>query len=220
METAYRVSAEEADASLEEDIGEVRSHDSLEVTRYVNIFNNPHSTAEDRNAAFTYLFEQFQMVVFAIVLLRLHNRTEAHEITQEVFLQVQRKLSQIEDPRCFAGWIKQIAVRMAVNHSMRTHKMGSLYDENLASKAHHPSKLPAETPGPLAVIMQREQRGLLYELLSELGDIDRRTLISFYLNEGSLKDLAEEFEAPIGTIKRRLHTARNRLRELFVKRGY
>ena len=49
--------------------------------------------------------------------------------------------------------------------------------------------------------------------LERLRDIDRRTLIAFYVEGRSLKQMSDEFASPIGTIKRRLHTARNRLRE-------
>ena len=43
--------------------------------------------------------------------------------------------------------------------------------------------------------------------------LDRLTLEAFYLRGRSLKQMAREFEVPTGTIKRRLHVARQRLRE-------
>ena len=42
--------------------------------------------------------------------------------------------------------------------------------------------------------------------------MDRATLVAFYLRGRSLKQMSREFETPIGTIKRRLHVARNRLK--------
>jgi len=47
--------------------------------------------------------------------------------------------------------------------------------------------------------------------LSELRDLDRETLEAFYLHGQSLNEMSDSFEAPIGTIKRRLHVARKRL---------
>jgi len=43
---------------------------------------------------------------------------------------------------------------------------------------------------------------------------DRATLEAFYLRGRSLKQMAREFEVPTGTIKRRLHVARLRLKEV------
>ena len=51
-------------------------------------------------------------------------------------------------------------------------------------------------------------------------DSDRRaTLIAFYIRGRSLKQMSREFETPIGTIKRRLHVARHRLKTVLEKMG-
>ena len=50
--------------------------------------------------------------------------------------------------------------------------------------------------------------------ISQLGQLDRDTLWAFYFEGSSLKEMAEQFSSPIGTIKRRLHTARGRLRDV------
>ena len=47
--------------------------------------------------------------------------------------------------------------------------------------------------------------------------MDRATLMAFYIRGRSLKQMSREFETPVGTIKRRLHVARNRLRQQLEK---
>jgi RNA polymerase sigma-70 factor (ECF subfamily) len=47
--------------------------------------------------------------------------------------------------------------------------------------------------------------------LKRLKTLDRKTLTAFYVEGRSLAEMAVRFESPIGTIKRRLHTARKRL---------
>ena len=47
--------------------------------------------------------------------------------------------------------------------------------------------------------------------------LDRATLVAFYIKGRSLKQMSREFETPVGTIKRRLHVARNRLRHALEK---
>ena len=41
--------------------------------------------------------------------------------------------------------------------------------------------------------------------------LDRNTLVAFYVEGQSLAEMSTKFASPIGTIKRRLHTARKRL---------
>jgi RNA polymerase sigma-70 factor, ECF subfamily len=42
---------------------------------------------------------------------------------------------------------------------------------------------------------------------------DRDTLLAFYDNDQSLETISQHTEAPVGTIKRRLHVARQRLQQ-------
>ena len=69
--------------------------------------------------AFGELVEQFQRTVHAICLRRLGNPSEAVELTQEVFLHVMRRIDQLREPERFAGWLRQVAVRMAINRATR-----------------------------------------------------------------------------------------------------
>ena len=63
----------------------------------------------------------------------------------------------------------------------------------------------------LLVLMERAHQ--IGGGLDRLRELDRKTLIAFYFEGHSLKEMSDEFDSPIGTIKRRLHTARNRLKE-------
>jgi RNA polymerase sigma-70 factor (ECF subfamily) len=156
--------------------------------------------------AFGSLVERFEPVVFAIVLRRLCNRSEAHEVTQEVFLQAMRKLAQLREPERFAGWLRQIAVRMSINRAVRRPNETFLNPQTFSTVESAPAS-------PLENLLQAEQAGRVRGGLERLRELDRRTLIAFYFEGHSLKQMSDEFDSPIGTIKRRLHTARNRLRE-------
>src|SRR5271169_836342 len=69
--------------------------------------------------AYGELVERFQPTVYAVALARLRNPTEAQELTQDVFLHGMKKLPQLRDVQCFAGWLRQITVRMAINRLTR-----------------------------------------------------------------------------------------------------
>src|SRR5919109_3390603 len=74
--------------------------------------------AGDR-VAYGELVERFQPTVYAVALARLRNPAEAQELAQEVFLHGMKKLAQLRDVQCFAGWLRQITVRMAINRLTR-----------------------------------------------------------------------------------------------------
>ncbi len=162
-------------------------------------------------AAYGELVERFQPTVYAVAMTRLRNPTEAQELTQEVFLHGMMKLPQLRDAQCFPGWLRQITVRMAINRLTRRGPVQKAEPEMLENAE-------AAGVGPLEALVKAEQAAELYRGLDRLKPIDRATLMAFYIRGRSLKQMSREFETPIGTIKRRLHIARLRLRKA-MERG-
>ena len=158
----------------------------------------------DRDA-FGRLVEKFQRTVHAICLRRVSNPSEALELTQEVFLHVMRRIDQLREPERFAGWLRQVAVRMAINRMTRQLAPASV-ETNVLEGA-------GETrDDPLDQLIARERAQHLWEALARIKAIDREVLVAFYIQGESLIEIADRLDAPIGTIKRRLHTARKRLK--------
>jgi RNA polymerase sigma-70 factor (ECF subfamily) len=157
-------------------------------------------------AAYGELVERFQSTVYAVALARLRNPTEAQELAQEVFLHAMKKLPQLRDVQCFPGWLRQITVRMAINRMTRggpLHKVEPEVLENTEAKG----------AGPLDELVRAELCEELRKGLARLKGIDRDTLVAFYIRGQSLKQMSRDFGTPVGTIKRRLHVARNRLKK-------
>ncbi len=160
--------------------------------------------------AFGDLMISFKPAVFAVAMARLRDVNEADELTQEVFIQAMLKLGQLRDPRCFVGWLRQITVRMAINHLTRKSPIQGAEPEVL-------SNAPASACDPLDNLIRTENKAAIWKGLQKLKEADRDTLVAFYIHGRSLKQMSREFETPVGTIKRRLHVARNRLRSALEK---
>lgn len=156
--------------------------------------------------AFGELARRFQPTVFAIALKRLRNSAEACELAQDVFVQAMRKLPQLREPERFAGWLRRITVRMAINRGTRR-------PQDTAKNPEMFGALGDDGATPLEDLLRREQAAQVWGGLDRLRELDRRTLIAFYIEGQSLIEMSDQFDSPVGTIKRRLHTARNRLRE-------
>jgi RNA polymerase sigma-70 factor (ECF subfamily) len=157
-------------------------------------------------AAFGVLVERFQPAVYAVALARLRDVNEAIELTHEVFIHAMSKLGQLRDPHCFVGWLRQITVRMAINRVSRKAPVQGVAPEVLQNA-------PARADGPLDEIVRAEVRAEIWDGLDRLKPVDRATLVAFYIRGRSLKQMSREFETPVGTIKRRLHVARHRLKK-------
>jgi RNA polymerase sigma-70 factor (ECF subfamily) len=116
------------------------------------------------------------------------------------------KLPQLRDAQCFPGWLRQITERMAINRLTRRGWNGTADPSVL-------EQVEGIEHGPLDDLMRNEQKAEVWAGLERLSELDRDTLVSFYIHGRSLAQMSREFEAPVGTIKRRLHVARHRLRD-------
>jgi RNA polymerase sigma-70 factor (ECF subfamily) len=157
--------------------------------------------------AYGELVIRFQNSVYAMALSRVRDPLEAQELAQDVFVHAMRKLPQLRDARCFAGWLRRITARMAIN---RLTRKGPLFgaDPELLDAVQGNGRSPQEN------FEVGEAIGQLKVGLAQLKPLDRATLEAFYIRGRSLKQMAREFEVPTGTIKRRLHVARLRLKEV------
>ena len=160
---------------------------------------------EGDREAFGRLVEQFQPTVQAIALRRLGNASEAVELTQDVFLHILRRIHQLREPERFAGWLRQVAVRMAINRATRR-VAPSTVDTGVLEGAYERALQPVDE------LITRERAERLWVALRRLKTLDRESLVAFYIRGLSLVEMAGELDVPLGTIKCRLHTARKRLR--------
>lgn len=176
----------------------VENDDKTQATRLVIAVQNG-----DREA-FGQLFERYERHVMAIGLRRLGDYGEAQELCQDVFIQALTKIDQLRTPEAFGGWLRSIANRMAINRIVRRGPDRATESETLEANC-----LVRETPLDSALAGERECE--VRKGLARLGELDRDTLVAFYVDGRSLNEMSDDFEAPIGTIKRRLHVARKRL---------
>ena len=75
-------------------------------------------------AAFEALVRTHQQRIFGLALRMMRNRTEAEDITQEVFLTAWRRLPALREDDAFAGWLYRSATRRCLNALTRTRWAG------------------------------------------------------------------------------------------------
>ena len=154
--------------------------------------------------AFGELFVRFERQVFGDGLRRLRDYNEAQELCQDVFIQAMQKLPQLQVPEAFGGWLRAITHRMAINRIVRRRPDVPTEPESLEARC-------VDDRSPLMAVLAGERNEQLHAGLKRLRSLDRETLVAFYVHGQSLVEMSDSFDAPLGTIKRRLHMARKRL---------
>ncbi|MBL8822476.1 MAG: sigma-70 family RNA polymerase sigma factor [Planctomycetia bacterium] len=155
-------------------------------------------------AAFSELVRECQPVVYATALEKLRDGGAAQELAHETFVRAWTKLDQLREPAAFIGWIRQICIRLALNRLTRR-KVNQVEEGILENQV-------GDEHNPLETMMRKEARTTIRKGLARLSRLDRETLTAFYIRGESIREMSQALATPEGTIKRRLHVARNRLK--------
>jgi RNA polymerase sigma-70 factor (ECF subfamily) len=150
------------------------------------------------------IVRRYERVVYVTALRRLGSDSDAREVSQEVFIQLLRKIGQLREPAALGGWLRSITHRLALNRLARG-------GHELASEPEALEARSASLQTPLTSALAQERACQVRAGLGRLRPLDRATLEAFYVEGQSLVEMANAFDSPVGTIKRRLHVARQRL---------
>jgi RNA polymerase sigma factor (sigma-70 family) len=151
--------------------------------------------------AFTELVERYRDAIYGLAFHYLHDFEDARDVAQEVFLQAYLHLDQLRDPARFGPWLRQVTVNQC-----RMWRRQRPREEPLEGRPETAaSREPLETQ--LAV----------RQALFCLSEASRLTLILFYMQGRSLREIAAFLDVPVTTVKSRLRNARARLRKELVE---
>jgi len=129
----------------------------------------------------------------------------AQDAVQEAFMASLANLSALRDPDAFIGWFRQI-LRTQCHRILRRRREQPLEAVDRITGGECPSE-QAE---------QNERQTLVLRALAALPPGGRRTAAMFYLEERQCAEIGAELKVPVSTVKRRLHDARLRLREMLL----
>jgi len=173
--------------------------------------------------AFDQLIDRFSSMAYMLAYRHLGDREEAMDLTQDVFLQIYRKLSSFRGHSSLKTWIHRIVVNMAYNKRkhwrVRKRNLTLSLDAPVASRESDPNgatlkdRVPDDSASPAerAERVDREQR--LKLILASLPPLHRSILILRDMQELSYDEIADLLQIPVGTVKSRLSRARNELRQ-------
>jgi RNA polymerase sigma-70 factor, ECF subfamily len=159
--------------------------------------------------AFGELVERYERVVFGLVQRMVRERDEAAEITQVVFVRAFEKLGTFDPRYRFFSWLYRIAINQALNHRQSRRRFTEL-DSGLRSAG----------PGADAACVQAEMTAHLHRALEALTDDYRVVVILRHFVLLSYREIGEVLGLPEKTVKSRLYSGRQLLRDQLVRQGW
>jgi len=160
-------------------------------------------------AAIAEIVQRFQAWALDLAMVLLGDHGLAQDAVQEAFVTAMARLDDLRTPEAFPGWFRQI-VRTQCNRILRRPR------EQLVGEGR---RLEAQGGAVEPDMAQKELRRQVRQAVSQLSPTLYDATRLFYLEEHSCSEIAEQLGIPRGTVKRRLHDARDRLRDLLLGIG-
>jgi RNA polymerase sigma-70 factor (ECF subfamily) len=159
--------------------------------------------------AFDALLGRHSRQVFSAAFRILHNREDAFDVTQTAFMHAFERFDRYDPGQPFLSWLYRIAVNQALDLVRAQRPAEAMPDEPADDR---------DGPDEQAAHDQTDRR--MQRALMKL-DVDYRTVIVLkHLQGCSYEDIAHILECPVKTVKSRLFTARQALRNILVSDGW
>ena len=160
--------------------------------------------------AFELFIRKYQNMVFSLALRFLGNYNEAEDITQEIFITVFKRIETFRGEASISTWL----YRMAVNHCKnrikylsrrKTYQQG----DNIEIRQSKAEGYMATRPDkPDEILEAKETEGMISKALQGLDEDHRTILLLRELESMSYQQIAEILALEEGTVKSKLHRAR------------
>lgn len=163
--------------------------------------------------AFEEIYNRHHRRVYSICLRMLKNTTEAEDLTQDVFIQLHRKIGSFRGDSAFTTWLHRLTVNQVLMHfRKRNVKYEKTTEEGetpvqVVDGTHNPRKMPVVDKIALEYAIEQLPPG--YKNVFVLHDIEG------YEHE----EVARILGCSVGTSKSQLHKARLKLRKLLKKKA-
>ena len=158
--------------------------------------------------AFEALLVRYEKPVFNAAYRMLHSREDARDVTQSVFLKVYENLDRYDPSFRFFSWVYRIAMNESINLLSKLNRLETLETEP-----------EDDRDGPEKQTGNRQLNEQLQSALMAIKTEYRTVIILKHFLECSYDEISEILEIPEKTVKSRLYTGRQLLKDELTRSG-
>jgi len=163
--------------------------------------------------AYTQLVGKYRNAVYNLCRKMVRNAEEAHDLTQEAFVKTFRSLDRYNPVYAFSSWLFKITSNLCIDY-IRKQRMKMLSIDDPVEGEEGPITRDLLDPGttPDRESEKTELREAIRAAIQELPQHYRVILLLRHQEQLSYDEIAARLEIPLGTVKARIHRAREGLK--------
>lgn len=163
--------------------------------------------------AFEEIYNRHHRRVYSICLRMLQNATEAEDLTQDVFIQLHRKIGSFRGDSAFTTWLHRLTVNQVLMHFRKR----NVKFEKTTEEGETPVQIVGgtENPGKMPIV----DKIAIESAIAELPNGYRNVFVLHDVEGYEHEEVARILGCSVGTSKSQLHKARLKLRKLLQKKA-
>jgi RNA polymerase sigma-70 factor (ECF subfamily) len=168
--------------------------------------------------AWNRLLKQHEMPLFVYIAELVQDRSAALDLAQETFADAVRHIHTLRSDEKFAPWLFSIGHQQCIRHWRRKKRENAIIDREAAADAaggvDGPGPEAIESEDPRTTLIKKEGESEFLAQVGRLPELQREVFLLRTLEDFSLQEIAAIVDAPVGTVKSRLHHATVSLRSM------
>jgi RNA polymerase sigma-70 factor (ECF subfamily) len=176
-------------------------------------FDLTQAAAAGDMGAFEEIYQRHHRRVYSICLRMLQNAHEAEDLTQDVFIQLYRKIGSFRGDSAFTTWLH----RMTVNQVLMHFRKRNVKFEKTTEEGETPDQVVAGTANPDK--MPIVDKIALENAIDQLPEGYKNVFVLHDVEGFEHEEVAKILGCSVGTSKSQLHKARLKLRKLLKKKA-
>ncbi|HPF50382.1 MAG TPA: sigma-70 family RNA polymerase sigma factor [Draconibacterium sp.] len=175
---------------------------------------------QGNEAAFRKLVENYQKLVVNTCYGMVHNREDAEDIAQDVFVEVYRNVEHFRADARLSTWLYRIAVNRSLNHirDNKKHKWFQSFENEVEAKNRQLMQVESSKSDQPEYEMENKQRAIiLHEAINSLTENQK---VAFTLNkyeELSYQEISEVMDMSVSSVESLLFRAKKNLQKKLHK---
>ncbi len=172
-------------------------------------------TLQGQQQAFAGLVMRYQQYVFTLILRYVHNREQAEELAQDVFVKAYRYLADFKGECKFSTWLYTIVHTTCLSFLRKKKEQTTLLDnDDMLALAGNKT----DTEKASGRLEHKSQKEVLAKAINLLSETDASIITLFYQAEQSIEEIGLIMGMDANNAKVRLFRARQKLKGILERK--
>ena len=164
---------------------------------------------------FRILVERYQTMVFRTCMGFLHNKDDADDLTQDIFIKVYQSLGSFKGESLFSTWIYRVSVNASLNRVRKNSGSQVLYRIDQFFNFTKEKEVPfqaSESGNPESILIDQEKSKWVQDALDSLPENQRTAIVLSKYDDLSQKEIAAVMNTTEGAVEALIQRAKANLR--------